>query len=80
MQQVGGDAWCSSGGLAADGTLVSSGGFLDGGKTLRYIGGGCQDCEWREYDNTLAEDRWYVLYIYLHQIHIFVFFLICVTN
>ncbi|XP_061343818.1 aldehyde oxidase GLOX1-like [Gastrolobium bilobum] len=56
----GGDPWCSSGGLAPDGTLVGSGGFLDGGKTLRFIGGpDCQDCQWREYDNALAEERWY---------------------
>ncbi|KAJ1437976.1 Immunoglobulin-like fold [Sesbania bispinosa] len=55
----GGDPWCSSGGLAPDGTLVSTGGFFDGGRTVRYIGGGCQNCEWREYNNALAADRWY---------------------
>ncbi|KAL5052638.1 hypothetical protein RYX36_033320 [Vicia faba] len=54
-----GDPWCSSGGLAPDGTFVSTGGFADGGKTIRHIGGGCQDCEWREYDETLADERWY---------------------
>ncbi|GAU37637.1 hypothetical protein TSUD_60170 [Trifolium subterraneum] len=55
----GGDPWCSSGGLSPDGTLVSTGGFADGARTIRYIGGGCTDCEWREYDQTLVEDRWY---------------------
>ncbi|XP_027357401.1 aldehyde oxidase GLOX1-like [Abrus precatorius] len=53
------DPWCSSGGLAPDGTLVSSGGFLVGAKTMRYIGGHCQNCDWREYNNTLLEERWY---------------------
>ncbi|CAL5215125.1 unnamed protein product [Lathyrus oleraceus] len=55
----GGDPWCSSGGLTADGTFVSTGGFADGGKTIRHFGGGCQDCEWREYDETLVDERWY---------------------
>ena len=55
----GGDPWCSSGGLAPDGTLISTGGFADGAKTIRYIGGGCENCKWREYDNTLVDDRWY---------------------
>lgn len=64
MQVAKGDPWCSCGGLAPDGTFVSAGGFVDGGKSLRYFGGGeCQEaqqCDWREYDNVLAEDRWYV--------------------
>lgn len=38
---------------------MSSGGFADGGKTVRHFGGGCEECEWREYDNTLVDDRWY---------------------
>ncbi|KAK7272711.1 hypothetical protein RJT34_29501 [Clitoria ternatea] len=57
------DPWCSSGGLAPDGTLVNSGGFLDGGKAMRYFGGPkCQDkstCDWREGMDKLTEDRWY---------------------
>ncbi|KAJ1386776.1 Immunoglobulin-like fold [Sesbania bispinosa] len=52
------DPWCSCGGLAPDGTLVSSGGFADGVKTIRYIGT-CPDCDWREYNNYLKEGRWY---------------------
>lgn len=55
----GGDPWCSSGGLAPDGSLVSTGGFIDGEKTIRHYGGGCQKCEWREYDQTLVDNRWY---------------------
>ncbi|KAF1862217.1 hypothetical protein Lal_00026741 [Lupinus albus] len=59
-----GDPWCSCGGLAPDGTFVSAGGFGDGGKTLRYVGGAqCQgakdQCAWREYDNLLVDVRWY---------------------
>lgn len=95
VQIKGGDPWCSSGGLAPDGTLVGAGGFADGGRTLRYIGGGaCQECEWREYDNVLAADRWYVLMIlkdYFYQclshellpyehIEIYFIFLCCVNN
>ena len=62
MQIGRGDPWCSSGGLAPDGTLVSTGGFFDGAKTVRYIGGDCTECEWREYDNVLKDERWYALY------------------
>lgn len=51
-----GDPWCSSGGLAPDGTLVSTGGNADGLKSVRFHAGGG---EWREYDNSLAENRWY---------------------
>ncbi|CAK8579523.1 unnamed protein product [Lathyrus sativus] len=59
LKLKGGDPWCSSGALAPDGTLVSTGGFADGVKTIRHYGGGCQDCEWREYDGTLVDERWY---------------------
>ncbi|KAE9607557.1 putative glyoxal oxidase, kelch-type beta propeller [Lupinus albus] len=60
-----GDPWCSCGGLAPDGTFVSAGGFGDGGKTLRYVGGAqCQgakdQCAWREYDNLLVDVRCYL--------------------
>ena len=56
------DPWCSCGGLAPDGTLISAGGFQDGTRTIRHIGGpACKgnNCDWREYKNTLQEDRWY---------------------
>jgi len=54
-----GDPWCSSGGVAADGTFVSTGGFDSGAKSVRYMGPICDGCEWREYDNILGAERWY---------------------
>ncbi|KAE9600324.1 putative galactose oxidase [Lupinus albus] len=53
------DPWCSSGGLAPDGTLVSTGGWNDGNKTVRYIRDSCSDCDWREHNNIFQEPRWY---------------------
>jgi hypothetical protein len=61
--QVTADPWCSCGGLAPDGTLVSVGGFLDGIRTIRYYGGpACKgnNCDWREYNGAMNEDRWLV--------------------
>jgi len=62
-----GDPWCSSGGVRSDGTFISTGGFSTGGKSIRYMGPYCDGCEWREYDNVLATDRWYqpTLFIYI---------------
>ncbi|KAL4328692.1 aldehyde oxidase GLOX1 [Arachis ipaensis] len=57
-----GDPWCSSGGLSPDGTLVSTGGFFDGAKSIRHFGGpACTtgECQFREYNNLLKEERWY---------------------
>ncbi|MED6132566.1 hypothetical protein PIB30_020212 [Stylosanthes scabra] len=58
-----GDPWCSSGGLSPDGTLVSTGGFFDGAKSIRHFSGpGCTNagnCEFKEYNNLLKEERWY---------------------
>ncbi|KAK8969919.1 hypothetical protein KSP40_PGU020084 [Platanthera guangdongensis] len=51
------DTWCSSGGFAADGTLVSSGGFKGGGRSARFISP-CPTCNWRDYSNSLAAPRW----------------------
>ncbi|ESW32309.1 hypothetical protein PHAVU_002G311300 [Phaseolus vulgaris] len=59
LQVAKGDPWCSSGGVAPDGTFVSTGGFNSGGKSIRYMGPNCDGCEWREYDNILGVDRWY---------------------
>ncbi|XP_047176705.1 aldehyde oxidase GLOX1-like [Vigna umbellata] len=59
IQVTQGDPWCSSGGVRSDGTFVSTGGFDTGGKSIRYMGPNCDGCEWREYDNVLATDRWY---------------------
>ncbi|KAJ7973821.1 Galactose oxidase [Quillaja saponaria] len=52
------DPWCSSGGLAADGTLVSVGGFREGEPAVRYLGT-CEDCGWREHENIMKDKRWY---------------------
>jgi len=52
------DPWCSSGALAADGTFVGTGGWLDGAKTVRYMRP-CLDCDWKEYPTALADLRWY---------------------
>ncbi|KAK7291484.1 hypothetical protein RIF29_06662 [Crotalaria pallida] len=55
------DPWCSSGGLAPDGTLVSTGGWNDGTKTVRYIRDICpyDMCDFRESIDVLQEPRWY---------------------
>ncbi|KAI9119062.1 hypothetical protein K1719_009737 [Acacia pycnantha] len=52
------DPWCSSGGLAIDGSLVSTGGFMSGGRSLRFLSG-CPDCQLRDYPDTFKEERWY---------------------
>ncbi|GMH13689.1 hypothetical protein Nepgr_015530 [Nepenthes gracilis] len=52
------DPWCSSGGLAPDGNLVGTGGWADGGRTLRYMEG-CDTCDWRESNIQLSDARWY---------------------
>jgi hypothetical protein len=60
------DPWCSSGGLAADGTLVSTGGWLRGSRTVRFMRP-CNDCDWKEFQTALADSRWYV-YACFHKI------------
>ncbi|KAL8128702.1 hypothetical protein V2J09_017857 [Rumex salicifolius] len=52
------DPWCSSGGLAPDGTLINTGGWFDGEKSVRYIGD-CETCDFRESATKLSEIRWY---------------------
>ncbi|XP_054798231.1 aldehyde oxidase GLOX1-like [Prosopis cineraria] len=52
------DPWCSSGGVAPDGSLVSTGGFMTGTRSLRFLSD-CDNCPWRDYPNTFKEDRWY---------------------
>ncbi|WOL08348.1 hypothetical protein Cni_G17101 [Canna indica] len=52
------NTWCSSGGMAADGTLVQTGGFLDGGRAVRYLNT-CSTCDWVEYRTALSVNRWY---------------------
>ncbi|KAE9586020.1 hypothetical protein Lal_00009870 [Lupinus albus] len=53
------DPWCSSGGLAPDGTLISSGGWNDGSKSLRFIRDSCPNCDFTESIDALQEPRWY---------------------
>ncbi|CAL9101105.1 unnamed protein product [Musa textilis] len=50
--------WCSSGGFAADGTLVQSGGFHEGATAVRYLKT-CPTCDWIEYPTALSVNRWY---------------------
>ncbi len=52
------DTWCSSGAWQADGILTQTGGWNDGGTTMRTIGSDGNN-DWREFPNTLAVARWY---------------------
>ncbi|KAK9947775.1 hypothetical protein M0R45_003381 [Rubus argutus] len=52
------DPWCSSGGLTADGNMVSTGGWMDGTRTVRWMNA-CDNCDFKDYANALAEPRWY---------------------
>ncbi|KAJ7537095.1 hypothetical protein O6H91_12G097000 [Diphasiastrum complanatum] len=56
------DTWCSSGAFVANGTMVQTGGDLDGIRKIRYFvpcpAGG--SCDWVEAtDQSLQADRWY---------------------
>ncbi|MQL70983.1 hypothetical protein Taro_003301 [Colocasia esculenta] len=50
--------WCASGALSADGVLVQTGGWSDGGKAVRYLES-CPTCDWKEYTTALSGQRWY---------------------
>ncbi|KAK7382615.1 hypothetical protein VNO80_01552 [Phaseolus coccineus] len=56
------DTWCSSGQFLSDGTLLQTGGDLDGLKKIRLFSP-CDAtgmCDWKELDDVeLAEGRWY---------------------
>ncbi|WVZ17250.1 hypothetical protein V8G54_010232 [Vigna mungo] len=56
------DTWCSSGQFLPDGTLLQTGGDLDGLKKIRMFSP-CDAtgfCDWKELDDVeLAEGRWY---------------------
>jgi hypothetical protein len=56
------DTWCSSGQFLPDGTLLQTGGNLDGAQKIRRIAP-CRStgtCDWVEDPNTeLADPRWY---------------------
>lgn len=58
------DPWCSSGGLAVDGSLVGTGGWDNGVKTVRYMKP-CDTCDFKEYQTALADPRWYATQITL---------------
>ena len=50
--------WCSSGSVAPDGTLVQTGGFNDGDRTVRTFSP-CPTCDWREQEGGISARRWY---------------------
>ncbi|KAH7280584.1 hypothetical protein KP509_36G004100 [Ceratopteris richardii] len=54
------DSWCSSGAFLADGTLVSTGGWNDGSRSIRFFTP-CSDgsCDLSEVPDGLAKARWY---------------------
>ncbi|ERM98687.1 aldehyde oxidase GLOX1 [Amborella trichopoda] len=52
------NTWCSSGALGADGRLIQTGGFNEGGNVVRLYES-CKDCDWVEKPNSLSGQRWY---------------------
>ncbi|KAL6221102.1 hypothetical protein ACLB2K_008854 [Fragaria x ananassa] len=60
------DAWCSSGGVMPDGRFISTGGWADGIKSIRYFTP-CDDgkCDFKDYPDTLNAERWYATQITL---------------
>ncbi|XP_010924630.1 aldehyde oxidase GLOX1-like [Elaeis guineensis] len=52
------DTWCSSGGFDAEGTLVQTGGYNDGGRAVRYLKP-CAGCDWEEFTYDLSAQKWY---------------------
>ncbi|MED6169790.1 hypothetical protein PIB30_024603 [Stylosanthes scabra] len=54
------DTWCSSGAVLPNGTLVQTGGFNDGQRSLRMFSP-CSDksCDWIEFAGYLSQRRWY---------------------
>ncbi|XP_010536368.1 PREDICTED: aldehyde oxidase GLOX-like [Tarenaya hassleriana] len=54
------NTWCSSGSVTPDGTLVQTGGDLDGERRARlFFPCKTNKCDWSEIDNGLALRRWY---------------------
>ena len=54
------DVWCSSGSVSPDGTLVQTGGFNDGDRTVRtFFPCTTTTCDWQEFSGELAARRWY---------------------
>ncbi|MCL7041757.1 hypothetical protein MKW94_027554 [Papaver nudicaule] len=54
------DTWCSSGGIAPDGTLISTGGWDEGKKAVRYLKT-CENCDFQEYPLALTRQRCFIL-------------------
>ncbi|XP_065854795.1 aldehyde oxidase GLOX1 [Euphorbia lathyris] len=54
------DAWCSSGAILPNGTLIQTGGFNDGDHVIRSFSS-ClnEQCDWIEFPNYLSQRRWY---------------------
>ncbi|KAJ1693186.1 hypothetical protein LUZ63_009884 [Rhynchospora breviuscula] len=52
------DTWCSSGTLLPNGTLLQTGGYFSGDRTIRYLSA-CDNCNWLEVPNGLSVRRWY---------------------
>ncbi|WCJ26852.1 glyoxal oxidase-related protein [Euphorbia peplus] len=54
------DAWCSSGAMLPNGTLIQTGGYNDGDHVIRSFSP-CMDaeCDWIEFPNYLSQRRWY---------------------
>ncbi|KAM7257809.1 hypothetical protein ACFE04_013550 [Oxalis oulophora] len=52
------ETWCSSGALSPDGVLVQSGGNKLGARVVRFVSH-CTDCDWKEQQAGLVEQRWY---------------------
>ncbi|MED6122815.1 hypothetical protein PIB30_043495 [Stylosanthes scabra] len=55
------DVWCSSGYVSPNGTLVQTGGFNDGDRTVRTFPpcSGSSTCDWIEFPGQLSVRRWY---------------------
>ncbi|XP_018833321.1 aldehyde oxidase GLOX-like [Juglans regia] len=54
------DPWGSSGSFLSNGTLLQTGGFGHGSRSIRYFRP-CQDrkCDWKESRRRLSNERWY---------------------
>ncbi|XP_075523622.1 aldehyde oxidase GLOX-like [Primulina tabacum] len=57
---IGTNAWCSSGSILSNGTLIQTGGFGSGSRRIRYFKP-CKNghCDWRQGKKVLSVDRWY---------------------
>lgn len=54
------DTWCSSGSVLPNGTLIQTGGYNDGERSIRMFTP-CFDetCDWVEFPGLLSQRRWY---------------------